>query len=370
MNEWYFPRTKLAMQYLKILDAGISSTLSIIAPLRKGKTLFLLNDMATLSKKEGYFPIYASLWQDIDAPHQGLIKAFDDALHVLNQKIPFHQLLQKRMTKASVGSDLIGKVALEFSQNPEKPDHKSLLMLDKQLSELEEKVKDRTLLLLIDEIQHLATNPTFNALTHTLRTILDKRQGRVKAIFTGSSRHYMNLLLNDASSPFFHFSEIVPFPELGEDFIDFILKHLKTNHQITVDKKQLFEAFVAMDYSPYWVMKVISRIITYNDTTEDAINYVKQLMVSAEGLCDIAKSLNPIDQIVFIALSKGIPPFSKEVLEEISEKTSHQGTPSNVQRSLERLLAQNLISRLEKGSYRIEKPSLRHYLTLKTNNIN
>ena len=44
MDVWYFPRLKLAEKYLKILEIGISSNLAIIAPRRKGETLFVLND--------------------------------------------------------------------------------------------------------------------------------------------------------------------------------------------------------------------------------------------------------------------------------------------------------------------------------------
>jgi hypothetical protein len=75
-------------------------------------------------------------------------------------------------------------------------------LTEKLLAELEDKAGKKRLLLMIDEVQHLSTSRSFDPLTHALRTMLDKRQGRVKSIFTGSSRHYMNLLLNESQSPF------------------------------------------------------------------------------------------------------------------------------------------------------------------------
>jgi uncharacterized protein len=45
MNIWCFHRLELAEKYLKILAIGISSNLAIIAPRRKGGTLFVLNDI-------------------------------------------------------------------------------------------------------------------------------------------------------------------------------------------------------------------------------------------------------------------------------------------------------------------------------------
>jgi len=67
------------------------------------------------------------------------------------------------------------------------------LTLDSLLSQIEQSLgKKKKAMLLVDEIQHLATSKKFSSLTHALRTMIDKRQGNVKAIFTGSSRHYMN----------------------------------------------------------------------------------------------------------------------------------------------------------------------------------
>ena len=67
MEGWHYPRTELAEQYLGLLALGISSSLAIIAPRRKGKTLFILQDLAPLSQKKNYIPVYASLWQNMSA---------------------------------------------------------------------------------------------------------------------------------------------------------------------------------------------------------------------------------------------------------------------------------------------------------------
>lgn len=56
MEGWHYPRTELAEQHLGLLALGISSSLSIIAPRRKGKMLFILQDLAPLSQKK-VFPL-------------------------------------------------------------------------------------------------------------------------------------------------------------------------------------------------------------------------------------------------------------------------------------------------------------------------
>jgi predicted AAA+ superfamily ATPase len=80
MSHWSFSRPELAEHYINILATGLFSNLAIIAPRRKGKTLFMLQDLAPLAKEHNYFPVYANLWQNINSPQEGLISAFQEAL--------------------------------------------------------------------------------------------------------------------------------------------------------------------------------------------------------------------------------------------------------------------------------------------------
>ncbi len=362
MDIWYFPRAALAQQYLNILDIEISPNLAIIAPRRKGKTLFVLKDISTLAKKKNYIPIYASLWQNINEPHEGLILALEEALNALDKKIPFSRLLNTKIKKASLGNELIGKVEVELADKPKKPANKDLLYIDQLLTKLQRKAKNKTVLLIIDEVQHLATSSHFDALTYALRTMLDKRQGDIKSIFTGSSRHYMNLLFNETRSPFYNFVELVPFPELDNDFLSFLANNLAERYQISVSKNKLHKAFSALDYSPYWMMKVISHIITFDDSLNGSLEYVLQLIEAAEDFQQIIKKLKPIDKIVYLALSEGKSPFAKTLLKKIELETSVKGIYPNVQRSLQRLIGKSLVSQIAKGEYKIEKPGLKRYL--------
>jgi predicted transcriptional regulator len=90
---------------------------------------------------------------------------------------------------------------------------------------------------------------------------------------------------------------------------------------------------------------------------------VQQLIEAAEGFAQIAKNLKPVDKIVFLALSSGQNPFSKELLRKIDRETSVKGVYPNVQRSLKRLIEQDLVTQIIKGKYEIEKPGFKEYLT-------
>lgn len=64
----------------------------------------MLNDVSQLAKKKQYFPVYASLWQNINAPHEGLMLALEEGIDILDKKtsIPnkiievFNRYKQKR----------------------------------------------------------------------------------------------------------------------------------------------------------------------------------------------------------------------------------------------------------------------------------
>lgn len=362
MKDWHFHRTEEAKQYLGLLDLGIVSSIAIIAPRRKGKTLFVLKDLAPLSQKRGYLPVYVSLWQTINTPHDGLITALQDAISNLDRKAPISRLLNAKVKKTTVSNELLGKMEVEFADNPVPPSSEKLAYCDQLLTQLEKRAGKKTVLLLIDEVQHLATSAKFDPLAHALRTMLDKRQGSIKSIFTGSSRHYLDLLLNESKSPFYHFVSQYEFPDLGEDFLAFIKSKMHKDYQISVSMKSLAASFQDLDLSPYWMMKLVMQMIAFKQSATEALDYTLQLMEATEDFEGIAQRLKPIDKVVFLALCRGTNPYSKELMTKVGKETSVKGVPSNIQRSIKRLSESALISQKGKEGYNIEKPGLRRYL--------
>ena len=361
MDHWHYPRKALAEHYLGLCDLGISSSFSLIAPRRKGKTLFILRDLAPASKKK-YLPVYASLWSNINAPHEGLIHALEEAIAGLDRKGFISRLLQAKIQKATLSNELLGRMEVEFASHPQTASSHELTYLDQLLTTLTEKAGDKTVLLLIDEVQHLSTSPSFDGLTHALRTLLDKRQGQVKSIFTGSSRHYMNLLFNESQSPFYHFSHPLPFPDLDHEFLEFLRDRLANEHHLNVTVAELSHAFKQLDYSPYWMMKLIARLLIARRGVKEALDYARHLIEAAEDYEGTARQMKPADRLVFLALCQGDNPFSATLLKKIEQETSVKGVASNVQRSLQRLQDQHLISQVKKGEYLVEKPGLARYL--------
>ncbi len=362
MNDWHFNRPQLATKLLKVFEVGISSNIALIAPRRKGKTLFLLSDLAPEAQSQNYIPIYASLWQNMDSPHEGLISALEEAVHAIATKSKLKQLLESKIQKASVSNELLGKMDIEFSGSAQKAAPSDLIVLDKLIGELVKLAKNKTVLLMIDEVQHLSTSASFDPLAHALRTSLDKRQGAVKTVFTGSSRHYMNLLFNESKSPFYHFVDQVPFPDLEINFIDFVRKKLHEEYALSFPIRPLQQAFNDFDKSPYWMMKMVSHLVTFENRLSEAVDYTMVVMEASEGFFELAQAMKPIDIIVYKTLCEDKSPFTKDVLAVVANETELKGIASNIQRSIERLKGSNIISQTASRKYHVEKPGLRKYL--------
>lgn len=362
MDQWHFNRAALADQYLGLLALGITSNLAIIAPRRKGKTLFMLNDLAPLAAQRGYLPVYASLWQNINAPHEGIYKALSDAVAELDKQTPISRLLKTKIKKTTVTNELLGKMELEFADRPAVPSSSELNQLDELLSTLEAKAGKKTVLLLIDEVQHLSTSEMFNPLAHALRTMLDKRQGRVKSVFTGSSRHYLDLLLNESNSPFYHFVEQHDFPDLDDGFIEFLRQRLNNHYGITVALPPLKNAFQSLDYSPYWMMKLISQMVAFKASVAEALEFVQQLIAATEDYAGIVQKMKPIDSIIFLAICDNQNIYSKDMLARVEHEAGLKGVPANVQRCVKRLMNQGLVSQRKGSGFYVEKPGLQVYI--------
>ena len=362
MNDWHYPRADLAKKYLGMLELDITSSIGLIASRRKGKTEFLLQDLALLAVQSGYLPVYASLWQTINAPHKGISQALEETIEATKRKSKVKGLLQSKITKAGVSNELFGSATIEFANDPQKPASDELIRLEELLTTLEASAKGKTIILLIDEAQHLATSTEFEPLAYALRTMLDKRQGRVKSVFTGSSRHYMGQLLNQSKSAFFHFVDVIDFPDMDEGFISFVRERLAKSHNRPVAIQHLSRAFAELDHSPFWLMKLVRHMITNERTVGQSLAYTLEILSEAEGIEEKAKNMRALDKIVFLAVADDGSPFRQEVLETIEKETSVKGLKSNVQKALRRLSEAGLVSHMTRGTYIIEKPGLRRYL--------
>lgn len=356
-NLWHYSRQDLACQYLDVLDTGITNRMTLFAPRRMGKTEFLLFDLAPEADRRGYDLVYISLWDDVNAPHRAMLAALHTAMAWRSKRrSAIHAVLHAAVRKVKIDSMFGVGAELEFADEPQVPARNDLEELGQLLEQLSRRKK--RLLLLLDEIQHLSTAKQFAPLSYSLRTTLDRLAPRVKVVFTGSSRTGIRAMFHDHAAPFYHFSDQMPFPNLGQTFIDFLAKVFRRVTKRNLDKEAMWQCFERLDYSPFYLRQVIKALIFDPELSpEQAYKDVLELIATENNYERRWNKLKPLDQQVYLTILDNEPLFTDRQLQHFGKAVGRGALPrSTVQRSVQRLIAARLISAGSRGEYINEAP--------------
>lgn len=255
----------------------------------------------------------------------------------------------------------LGKLAtdIEFAKNPKKASTGELQELLTSYKSFQDVLGKKPFLLLIDEIQHLATNTKFEPLTYTLRTILDMSPDNIRVIFTGSSRSGLTRLFKDSNAPFFNFADTMKFPLQGEDFV----LHLENAYQKVSGKSlihsQLLEIVQTLDHNAFYMHALIKTIAM--QAFEDLDSAYKELL---DDIADESEFETLWDKLtiaaryVFGAISAQIAIFSEDNLSELKHSEWGRLDRMTLQRALLKLEQKGLISKEGHGKYNIEQDTL------------
>lgn len=358
---WHFPRVKLAEQYLDLLKIGITNRITLFAPRRMGKTVFLVNDLAPLARKRKYLPIYISMWEDANEPHQIIIDTLESSIAELqSSKNTLHKLFSATVQKLKLEGNLgLGKMSaeVEFPDNPRPASSNELAHISRLFKQLVKLSTKRRPLLLLDEIQHLGSSKKFESLTYNLRTALDIHSRYLDVIFTGSSRAGLKKIFSDTKAPFYEFSDRIEFPSLGKEFVE----HMALVYQKLVSKKlsttKTWKIFKELNYNPAH-MRSIVKIMILEDTSQLDNVYIRVLSAIADenDFHKQWKSLKEIDREIYVLLSQEKSIYSDAVAKKLEKKLNKTITNSGIQASIRKLLSMQLISSDGRGKYLIETP--------------
>jgi|JTFO01.1.fsa_nt_gb hypothetical protein len=299
---WHYPRTELANKILKGFQVGLAERFTIFAPRKRGKTEFVQRDVAPLAKEQGILVVYVDFWRDKASPAMAFATAVMAARR--EQESWFTNLLSQSTLKASLnlfGNDL----SMELSPQKKQAEKK---IAEAAFEELE--ATRKPILLLLDEVQHLATDPAFSDFTAALRSFMTARSDeKIKGIFTGSSQEGLAQLFKRTKAPFYNASSTLDFPDLDEHFVRFELAVFqRVTGGVQLNAVRANDVFESMARAPGRFTDLLRRMALeeVHDIDEGVSRFADSLIEEENQLfSEVWQTLHPMDRALLIMISRG-----------------------------------------------------------------
>ncbi len=372
-DPWHYPRGELVEELFRWFGTGVVRRVAMFAPRRKGKTWFLIRDLAPACIRRRYIPVYASLWRVPDAPHIPVLEGINAANTLLdNRRVPWKKYLSQLQTVA-LNAGVISATWTPGPVDPVAASTAELAELQSALAKLVERAPEGKVVLMIDEAQHMVTHPKFSAFTHSLRTALDTLEAsgatNLHTLFTGSSRTNLARLLNDPGAPFYQSVEQLELPDLDQDYTDFVVSQLKRLGGIkSIGKLNCWEAFDTVGRSPFYMELVIrSLMLRQTQNIDDAAQASLEVMAKSPALSSRWRGLRALDQVIYVSVCQSEPIYSEEALAKWTATLNRSVTKTHVQNAVRRLQKLSLVSRSARGQYQNEDPELLAWAKMQAN---
>lgn len=363
-DQWHFSRPELAAGYLGLFGLGLSSARTLFARRRMGKTEFLIKDLIPAAKQAGYLTAYVNLWDDDEEPAGALVGALYGAI----EPNWWAKLARKanspvRKLKASGKIPVFGEASVEAEMTADDKKFVGTLLSD-ALKAFDSQTKP--LLLIIDEAQILAAAAHSN-FAHALRAGLDVRKDRLKVIFAGSSESTLRTMFGRSSEPFFNWAPLEPFPLLGRDFIQFMVKKVNTITKHQLSMKHAVAAFDQLNNTPEFFRRFLERHLTYPfDGPEAALEFTKEHVFNSDQFRRQWTGLLPADRALLGMMADGkVSDFHGQAAREqlAALLGLPEAPPVNMPaHSLRRLQADNIVTKLAHGEYRFEDEAFAQWI--------
>lgn len=358
-DPWHFARPELADAYLSAFDLKLSSARGLFARRRMGKTEFLQKDLLPAAVARGYLVAYTNLWDDRAHPDAALVSALVTALAPQGMRALLAGL-RGPVRKLKAGAKIPGGVEGSLEAELGGAGDKAPLLAD-VLKRLDSQKKP--LLLVIDEAQVLA-GASHSDFAHALRAALDVRKGYIKVIFAGSSETTLRAMFARAAEPFYNWAALEPFPLLGEEFVDFTINQMNSMARHRLTRDQGLHAFEELHHTPEFFKRFVERYMLYQPQGADAaLQNTKESVFSDEEFLKQWARLNPADQAVVTLIARGDSDLhSVAGLARLSAALGTPATKNTASHALRRLQADNMVTRLALGDYRVEDEAFAEWL--------
>ncbi|CAG2128313.1 hypothetical protein [Cupriavidus plantarum] len=359
-DPWHFPRPELADAYLQAFELKLSAARGLFARRRMGKTEFLRQDLIPAALDRGYLTAYTNLWDRRTSPEIALVSALNEALEPKGAAAVLSRL-RAPVKKLKAGAKLPGGIEGTLEAELGKAGADRTSALHEVLKQLDGAKK--TLLLVIDEAQVLA-RADHGDFAHALRAALDIRKDRIKVIFAGSSETTLRAMFARASEPFYNWAPLEPFPLLGDEFVAYSIRLLNSMARNKLTLEQGLRAFEALHRTPEFFKRFIERYMLYQTQGDTAaLVHTKASVFSDEHSLQQWQEIKASDRAILYLIARGEPDLhAAATLEKLGAMLGKPATRNTAAHALRRLMADNVVTRLSMGDYRIEDEAFAEWI--------
>ncbi len=363
---WHFDRTELAEQFMDRFNIGATTALTLFAPRRMGKTEFVLEDLLPMAaEKHDYLTVYVNFWDrkadPVDSMIIGLQKAGSQAKLKDRAKGWFAKFRGAGITTP------VGGVNLEVAGvDPAQKLDAVQEMFDTLIGD------GRRVLLALDEVQHLATETSFEPLVFALRGMIDTNRKRVRVLYTGSSRSGLKKLFNRRNAPLFSSSQQIDLPDFGRGYLEHMAMAFTeaTGRTLRIDECQA--AFKMLKKVPFDYRQMMDQLILKGgtDIRAAAQDYLIENNQDETYLSNW-NDMKPVDQAVMQWVVTGNPQgiYSQEARAFIADRlgVAEMDTHS-IQNAVNRLRRNAHLAPVSQGKYEVEDLYFGDWITSNANN--
>jgi hypothetical protein len=357
---WHYARPELVSLLINGISTNLIDRATIFAPRKFGKTQFLLKDLKPAAQEAGMLVVYVDFWTDQENPSGVFIEAVKNAI------LDDSNLVDKVKTKLGFTFNLgLDGVKVGVASKEEK----GPLTLTEAFRALE--ACNTSVLLLLDEVQHLASRPSDKAFvnfTASLRSFMNNRGDNIiKGVFTGSSQDGLSRLFSLSDAPFYNSSQTLPFKVLGDDFV---VHCLSIFNDVTGGRTLLLEdakgVFAKLNKAPGNFIGLLRQMATSQiyDVAYGARMLLPEIMDSEVrafqsiivALSDI--ELNILRYLVEINCKNIYSQSNLNVLRKIDTSV----TKNRIQVTVEKLCQLNVLYKVKRGVWEFSEPAFMKYV--------
>ena len=352
--QWHFARPALAKAYLASFHLGLSSARGLFARRRMGKTEFLVQDFMPAAQADGYTCAYVNLWELKSDPAMALVAALHKAIEPKNFAKVWERL-NTPIKKIKASGKFAGAAEAGLEAELEASNKVTGTLLMQVMTEFDKNRKK--LVLVIDEAQVLA-NTENSAFAHALRAALDLRRERLKVLFAGSSETTLRRMFGRASEPFYNWATLEPFPLLGPEFVQSLVKKVAKISRVPLPLADAIAAFDALKQTPLFFREYLDRYLTHPfEGGRGALEVMKAKVFNDVGFEKQWKDLLPTDQLLLGLIARDAADLQgTETRKRVGARLGLDKpvTAGALQNALRRLTDKSIVIRVDRGVYRFE----------------